>query len=213
MAGATTVSASAYHDRYQEADGQSATTHIAPPEWPGIGVGPLQPTLNATIGKADRNVLNKGSSVQSGEYAMSENLDAVRRFWQALRSRNPDNIRAAVTSDVEWIAPPDNATAAALGITHHMIGPEAICRFMIDDFPRLFSNGMEVEIISIVADKDRVVFEQRQKAVLSNGRAFDLLYVFIFEVSGGQVRRIREYMDTHSGRLMVFGDEVPRAFA
>lgn len=141
---------------------------------------------------------------------MTDNLQIVRNFWSALFSRDPARIEDAVAEDVEWIAPPGNATAVALGVTHHMIGPKAICRFILDDVRRLFSNGIEVEVLSITAGDDRVIFEQRQTALLANGRNFDLIYVFIFEVAGGRVRQVREYMDTHKGHRMVFGDQEPR---
>ncbi|WP_223167591.1 hypothetical protein [Nonomuraea sp. SYSU D8015] len=38
--------------------------------------------------------------------------------------------------DAEWLAPPGNATAAALGATHHMVGREAVVHFLTIDFPR-----------------------------------------------------------------------------
>lgn len=141
---------------------------------------------------------------------MADNLQIVRNFWAALFSRDPVRIKDAVAEDVEWIAPPGNATAVALGVPHHMIGPDAICRFVLEDVRRLFSNGIEVEVLSVTVGDDRVVFEQRQTALLANGRNFDLTYVFIFEIAGGRVRQVREYMDTRSGHTMVFGDEEPR---
>jgi hypothetical protein len=131
--------------------------------------------------------------------------EIVARFWKALFSRDPEHIRSAVTPDVEWTAPPENATAVALGITHHMIGPDAIIKFVVEDFRRLFSNGMNVDIISVTAEENRVVFEQKQRATLAQGQQFDLDYVFIFETRDGRVSRVREYMDTRKGHMMVFG--------
>jgi ketosteroid isomerase-like protein len=133
--------------------------------------------------------------------------DAANAFWAALFSRNPDQIRRSVTPDVEWKAPPGNATAVALGVTHHMVGPDAIIKFVLEDFRRLFSNGMEIERISLTAEQNRVVFEQKQTAILVDGQKFDLDYVFIIETLNGKVARIREYMDTRSGHIMVFGSD------
>lgn len=125
--------------------------------------------------------------------------------WQAFGTRSSAAIRAVLTDDVEWFAPPGNATATALGVTNHMIGPSAIITFILEDFRRLFPNGLTVDLLSITTEGDRVVFEQRQTATLINGRDFDLTYVFIFEMSGDRVRRIREYMDTYNGHRQVFG--------
>jgi uncharacterized protein len=134
---------------------------------------------------------------------IEETRRAAIGVWHAFKSRDPRRMREVLTDDVEWFAPPGNATATALSVTHHMVGPDAIIGFLLEDFPRLFSNGMSIEPLSVTAEGDRVVFEQRQSATLSNGRAFDLIYVFIFEMSGERVRRIREYMDTYSGHLQV----------
>ena len=135
---------------------------------------------------------------------------AAADVWKAFASGDEETIHAVLTEDVEWIAPKQNATAVALGVTDHMVGREAISSFLINDLRRLFSNGLSIEPISITAEGDRIVFEQRQTAVLANGRTYDNSYVFIFEMVGSQVRRIREYMDTLGGHEMVFGAAGPR---
>ncbi len=131
--------------------------------------------------------------------------EAALAVWRAFATRDPDRIRAVLTDDAEWRAPARNATAVALGVTDHMVGADAIVRFIVADYPRLFCNGMRIDPISLTADGDRVVFEQRQSATLANGRDYALDYVFIFEMRGRRVRRIREYMDTKSGYEQVFG--------
>lgn len=138
---------------------------------------------------------------------------AAIAVWDAFKSRDRDRIASVLTDDVEWIAPPGNATAAALGVTNHMIGPNAIADFIIDDMPRLFSNGIQFEPISVTAEGNLVVFEQVQSAVLSNGRSYRNIYVFIFEMAGSKARRIREYMDTLNGSRMVFGEAEPGCIA
>lgn len=142
-----------------------------------------------------------------------DSKQAALAVWRAFGSGNAEKIRAVLTDDAEWRAPAGNATAVALGVTDHMIGAEAIARFILDDYPRLFSNGMQVEPISVTAEGERVVFEQRQRATLANGRAYALDYVFIFEMQGARVRRIREYMDTRSGYAQVFGAAPAAAIA
>jgi ketosteroid isomerase-like protein len=129
--------------------------------------------------------------------------------WRAFASRDRSTIESVLAEDVEWIAPPRNATAVALGVSDHMVGPSAIADFILRDFRRMFPNGIQIEPVSITAEGDRVVFEQRQIAVLANGRHYDLAYVFIIEMSSGKARRIREYMDTYNGHRMVFGGEPP----
>lgn len=139
-----------------------------------------------------------------------DSKQAAANVWTAFASRNAASIHEVLTDDVEWIAPKRNSTAVALGVTDHMIGKEAISSFLLNDMPRLFSNGLKIEPISVTAEGDRIVFEQRHIAVLANGRTYENDYVFIFEMAKGKVRRIREYMDTYGGHGMVFGDSPPR---
>lgn len=131
---------------------------------------------------------------------------AAMNVWKAFASRDADTIHSVLTEDVEWIAPRRNATAVALGVTDHMIGQEAISSFLLGDLPRLFSRGIEIAPISVTVEGDRAVFEQTQRATLANGRTYENDYLFIFEMVGSRVRRIREYMDTLGGYAMVFGD-------
>lgn len=142
-----------------------------------------------------------------------DSKQAALAAWRAFGSGDAGRIRAVLTDDAEWRAPAGNATAVALGVTDHMIGAEAIARFILDDYPRLFSGGMQVEPISVTAEGERVVFEQRQRATLANGRAYALDYVFIFEMQGARVQRVREYMDTRSGYAQVFGAAPAAAIA
>ena len=134
-----------------------------------------------------------------------QSKEAALAVWRAFATRDAERIRSVLTEDVEWRAPRNNATAIALGVTDHMVGADAIVRFILGDYPRLFCNGMRVEPISVTAEGERVVFEQRQSAKLANGREYALDYIFIFEMKGTRVQRIREYMDTKSGHEQVFG--------
>jgi len=142
-----------------------------------------------------------------------DSKEAALAVWRAFATRDVDTIRAVLTDDAEWKAPPGNATAIALGVTDHMVGADAIVDFILDDYPRLFSSGMRIEPISLTAEGPRVVFEQRQIATLANGRDYAIDYVFIFEMQGARVRRIREYMDTKGGHDQVFGSMPAAAIA
>lgn len=75
----------------------------------------------------------------------------------------------------------------------------AISSFLTQDLPRLSSAGIQIAPISLVIEADRAVVEQRQTAVLANGRTYENDYLFIFEMDGPRVRCIREYMDTLGG--------------
>jgi ketosteroid isomerase-like protein len=142
---------------------------------------------------------------------MTDAKTAAMAAWQAFASRDPDQIRAAFTQDAAWIAPPDNATALALGMSADDLRTvDGIVRVTTQEFRKLFPDGADFEFTKVVADGDTVVFEQRMRARTVNGRSYDNRYCFVFEMQDGKVKVIREYMDTHAGHRMIFGDETAR---
>jgi ketosteroid isomerase-like protein len=142
-----------------------------------------------------------------------DSKQAALDVWRAFATRDPAAIRAVLTEDFEWLAPPLNATAVALGKTHHMVGPDAVVRFITVELPRLFARDVSLDITRVIGEGPVVVLEQRLRATLCNGRAYDNDYCFVLEMSGPRVRRMREFMDTRRGYERVFGDAPPGRIA
>ena len=139
--------------------------------------------------------------------------ETVLAAWAAFGSRDPDQITAAFTPDAVWIAPVGNATATALGEASGRLDRDTIARFISTRLDRLFVSDMSVEVTKLIAEGQTVMIEQRFRATLVNGRAYDNAYCFVFEVEGEQVREMREYMDTLGGQTQVFGEAPPRKIA
>lgn len=134
------------------------------------------------------------------------NRELVKQAWRSFSTRDKDLIETFFTRDAEWLAPPGNATAVALGGTHHMVGRDAIVHFLTIDFPRMFVADVAVDFRGFYADGDVVVVEETMQATLAGGNAYRNDYCFIFELRDGLIHRVREYMDTAKGHRMVFGD-------
>ena len=138
--------------------------------------------------------------------------EAAAGVWKAFASRDPDVIRSVLTEDAIWIAPERNATQVALGLAVDTLETrEGIVSFLVNHFRQLFPQGLKSDFTRVIAEGDTVVFEQRMSAATINGRSYDNRYCWIFEMDGGCVRRIHEYMDTFGGYRMIFGDETPRS--
>lgn len=133
----------------------------------------------------------------------------VQNAWKAFASHDADQISAVFTDDAEWLAPSGNATAVALDAPSHMVGKQAIVRFLAEDFPRLFARDVTVTFHGFHADGDRVVVEETMTATLANGNHYANDYCFVFELRDGLIHRVREYLDTARGHRMIFG-EVPQ---
>lgn len=131
--------------------------------------------------------------------------EIVQDAWRAFASRDPQRIAAVFTEEAQWLAPPGNATALALQGSHHMVGREAIVRFLTEDFPKLFVRDVSIEFEGWFAEGDVVIVQERMRATLANGRAYDNDYCFVFTVADGRVAFVREYMDTQRGAKCIFG--------
>jgi ketosteroid isomerase-like protein len=142
---------------------------------------------------------------------MTDAKAAAVAAWQAFATRDPERIRQVFTEDATWIAPPENATALALGMSaDDLTTVDGIVRLMTREFRKLFPDGADFEFTKVLADGDTVVFEQRMRATTVGGRSYDNRYCWVFEMQDGKVKVIREYMDTHGGHRMIFAGEPPR---
>ena len=132
--------------------------------------------------------------------------EVVLNAWKTFSTRDPVRIAALFTEDVEWIAPPGNATAVALDHTDHMIGPRQIANFIAGVMHRLFTS-VEISFRGVYADANTVIVEERMRATLPGGRPYDNDYCFVFVVEGERISEVREYMDTRKGWRQVFGED------
>ncbi|MER5829223.1 nuclear transport factor 2 family protein [Streptomyces sp. NPDC002130] len=135
-----------------------------------------------------------------------QSRSVVQNAWRAFASHDADRISAVLTEDAEWLAPAGNATAVALDAPSHMVGREAIVRFLTEDFPRLFTRDVTVTFHGFHVDGERVVVEETMTATLADGSPYANDYCFVFELRGGLIHRVREYMDTPKGHRLLFGE-------
>lgn len=57
-------------------------------------------------------------------------------------------------------------------------------------------NGQRMRAIGVVADGERAAFEVECEGTLKNGRLYRNQYHMLFEVKGGRIAVVKEYMDT-----------------
>lgn len=133
-----------------------------------------------------------------------QNRVAIIEAWKVFKTRDPAQIGALFTDDADWLAPPNNATSIALGIGHHVTGRAPIAKFLAEDMYRVFPQ-VKIEIRRIFADGNTVIVEHTMRATTASGRAYENDYCFFFELDGGRIRRVREYMDTQRLKEAVSG--------
>ncbi|MFG3258725.1 nuclear transport factor 2 family protein [Streptomyces sp. NPDC048172] len=128
---------------------------------------------------------------------------------QALVSNDPERISAVFAEDAEWLSPPGNAVARALGAPHHMVGSAAIARFFTADLPRLFARDLGFSLLGVHTDGERATVEATVTATLPDGSPFSNAYCFVFELRDGLVHRVREYTDTARAHRLLAGEASP----
>ena len=87
-----------------------------------------------------------------------------------------------------------------------MNGRDEIVRFIIDHYPRMYTQDAKADYKGVYADGDIVVVEMTLSATLANGRHYKNDYCFIHELQDEKVVEILEFMDTYNGHRMIFGD-------
>ncbi len=125
--------------------------------------------------------------------ADNDNERLVLQFFEVLSAGDLEAVRNLLHEQAEWIPQIRDVPGAG---THR--GRKGI----VDDFLRpirgLFRPGDPKVIVDTIASKGNLVIaEARGVGQVADGRRYDNLYAWAFELQDGKVRIIREYFDSH----------------
>lgn len=110
------------------------------------------------------------------------------KFIAAMGSNDPAGAAACLASD---------AIAVATGNSHFKGARNA--RMMIDGieaFKSLMPGGLNLTVISAIAEDDKVVIECEGNATTSAGTTYDNRYVFVCTLRDGKIVLVNEYFCT-----------------
>jgi ketosteroid isomerase-like protein len=130
----------------------------------------------------------------------------VIRYVEAVRDGDAEVIHNSFAENATWHYPGD------LPISKVWQGRDAI----INDFlggmgPILVSGTSEIELVSTIAEGDRVVAEWTSKAKTVYGGTYDNRCIGIYTVRGGRIVSVIEYADTRHVAAVLFPDhDTPR---
>ena len=108
---------------------------------------------------------------------------------------NACNVRFNSTAAADCLAP--DAMAVATGNSKFKGARSA--RMMIDGieaFKSLIPGGLQLKVISAIADGDKVAVECEGNATTSTGTTYDNKYVFVCTLSEGKIVLVNEYFCT-----------------
>ncbi|KUN09867.1 limonene-1,2-epoxide hydrolase [Streptomyces yokosukanensis] len=125
----------------------------------------------------------------------------VIRYVEAVRDGDADVIRDSFCEDVTWHYPGD------LPISKVWHGRDEIVDEFLGTMGTVFVPGtVEIELVSTIAEGDRVVAEWTAKATTVYGGAYDNRCLGIYTVRDGKIASVVEYADTQHVAATLFPD-------
>lgn len=126
-------------------------------------------------------------------HADNDNERLVMHFFEVLSAGDLEAVRVLLHEEVTW--KPQIRDVPGAGIHRGKKG-------IVDDFLRpirgMFKPGDPKVIVDTLASKGNLVIaEARGVGKVADGRPYDNLYAWAFDLKDGKVFAIREYMDSH----------------
>jgi len=128
-----------------------------------------------------------------------QNKEMVKATWTAFGKGDIKTAFANMADNVSWLIPGN--IPGTSGVKR---GKDEILKFM-SGIGTVFPEGLQSEITRAHATDDAVILELTNRGKVSNGKFYENEYCFVFELEGGKIRRIREYVDTQKAKDILFG--------
>ncbi|MGO4649539.1 nuclear transport factor 2 family protein [Nocardia sp. 2YAB30] len=129
----------------------------------------------------------------------------VIRYVEAVRDGDTDVIYDSFAEDASWHYPGD------LPVSKVWHGRDAIINDFLGGMGPVFVPGtLEIELVSTIAEGDRVVAEWTAKAETVHGGVYDNRCIGVYTVHGGQITSVIEYADTRHVAATLFPDHNTR---
>jgi ketosteroid isomerase-like protein len=122
---------------------------------------------------------------------IEKNKQTVRDFLAHHKTAATTDLLDALSEDATWWI---------LGKPHLFPGAGTKSKADMERiWGNLFSqmrNGLEMTVIGMIAEEDKVAAEVRSYADLSDGRVYENQYHMLFTIREGEIVEVKEYADT-----------------
>jgi uncharacterized protein len=119
---------------------------------------------------------------------MRDNKSVVKEFLLGLGAGDVEKVRSVIAEDISAVC---TGTCVMSTTRNH-----AEVLAAIGMLKQATKNGIEVRILNLTAEEDRVSAEWEGRATLANGKPYNNQYHFLCFVRNGRIYRINEYLDT-----------------
>lgn len=123
---------------------------------------------------------------------MSDNLSIVRAYTNCIAAGDIEGALQFASDDAVFQGP-DGSRMDKQGL-----------RTLFAQMQPLLPNPLNIEIVGTTSEGKRVAVEARASTLLANGKTYENIYHFLYEVDGGKIVVAREYCDT--ARASVFAE-------
>ncbi len=117
-----------------------------------------------------------------------DNKKVVLAFIDAMGKGDPEGAANCITGDAYTLA---KGFGSFAGVREH----DTILA-TIGAFHQLMPAGMKPEIVSVIAEGDKVVVEFEGNGILYNGEAYGNEYCMVFRMRDGKICQVNEYFCT-----------------
>jgi ketosteroid isomerase-like protein len=129
------------------------------------------------------------TSIQS--FASTPQETVVATMLDAVVAGDGETIGELIAEDAVWTFPGN------FDFSGEHNGKPAIFEGLFGAAGKLFEPGcLAIDMRHLVSTDDVVVVEYTARNKMRNGADYVNDFVFVFEVSGGQIKKVREYLDT-----------------
>ena len=128
----------------------------------------------------------------------ADNKQAVKRWLDAMQAGDP-KLPELLTDDATWWVPP----SSPLGGTHR--GKAEVLKLMSQGIGLYDASvPMRIEIQRMVAEDDAVCVQLVLRGRTARGEDYENHYHFAFELRGGKISAVKEYVDTLYAQKKLF---------
>jgi hypothetical protein len=127
---------------------------------------------------------------------METNEKLVLDTWNAFLRGDIKAAFANLADDATWTLP----GLSELAGVHR--GKDAILVFL-RTVAQAFPKGLRSEIRKVHSTPSAVIVELTNRSETAAGRPYENEYCFVFDVEGGKIRAIREYVDTEKAAAIL----------
>lgn len=116
--------------------------------------------------------------------------EIVQAALDAVTRGDLDTLLSTLADDVQWTFFGSHRFAGTFK------GKDALTQGLFAVIGEILEDGIKIDVRSITADGERVVVEAKGQARSKAGLDYNNDYCLVFDLAGGRIRHVREYLDS-----------------